>query len=63
MCVCLCATLHVEVRGQLWESVLTFNSKYPRDQTQVNRLGGKHLYPLSIFTALFLYIYLMLYES
>jgi len=41
---------HVEARGLLWESVLSFYHVGPWDQTQVLRLGGKSLYLLSGLT-------------
>lgn len=36
----------VEVRGQLWKSVLSFYLVGPWDQTWVVRLGDNHFYPL-----------------
>lgn len=43
----LYASVHVEFRGQLSESVLSFPPHDPGDGTQVYRLGGRHLYRLS----------------
>ena len=49
VCVCVCTSqrVHKEVEDNLWESVLFFHDVGPRDQTQVVRLGTKHLYLLS----------------
>lgn len=46
-CACMCA-LHVEVRGYLWKSVLSFCHG---DKTWVLMFGSKRLYPLSHLTS------------
>lgn len=44
----LCHGTCVEVKGQLEKSVLAFHHVSLRDQTQVTKLGGQHLYQLSL---------------
>lgn len=55
VCVCVCPfpSAHVEVRGHLQESLLSFQYVGHRDRTQVSRLGGKPLYPLRQLTIFF----------
>lgn len=42
-----CHNMYVEVRDNFLESVLCFSHMCIEDHTQVIRLGGRDLYPLS----------------
>lgn len=46
----VCHSIHVEIRGQLWELVLSFHHVGPTDQVQVLRLESNFLYSLSHLT-------------
>jgi hypothetical protein len=41
----------VQVRGQLWELALSPSHMSPRDQTQVVKLGVRHLHTASLLTS------------
>lgn len=40
-----CHSIFMEIRGQLWESVFSFDHGVPEDCTQVSGLSGKDLLP------------------
>lgn len=42
-----CATVHMCMWGQLWESVFSFHHMSPEDQTRVDKYGNKYLYELN----------------
>lgn len=54
------AGTYVEVRGQLWELVLTFHHEGPGNWTQVLGLGSKFFYPKAI--AFFLFFLLLIFK-
>lgn len=56
MCTCvwvpICHVTDMGLRGQLWESVISFNHVDSEDWTRFVRLGNKHLYLLSLWSSL-----------
>lgn len=50
LCVCVCHSMRVDVRGQLVEGVLSFHLTALRAPTQAGRPGCKHLLPTTPFT-------------
>lgn len=56
ICVCACVYACTSVlwrsKDNLWELTLIFNHAHPKNQTQVFRFAGKHLYLLRYFAGL-----------
>lgn len=43
----MCHSTHVEVKGELWESILSFNLAGPENQTLIIKSCNKQPYPLN----------------